>query len=200
MRTVLRAAALLAASLALAVCGRAAGAFDPANPGAGAGYRIANVQNGLCWDARGGAFQNGTAVQQCACHEGDSQLWIFSPSGPENRRYYAIRSAKHPEICVVRDSAGQLELTVCDPSQPLQREARFVPELAMAITNFAQQIARPDGGDCAAVPNDSFENAQQLRVEKCDGSLRQAWLLLPWRGVQNDAEVAAAQASACNPE
>lgn len=176
-----------------------AAAFDPANPNAGYGYRIASLQNGLCWTVHDGQFENGVEILQCVCHEGDSQLWTFSPTGPEDRRYYAIRSAANPQYCVVRDPSGSLELTICDPAQPLRREARFKPVLTMGVTNSLEQIARPDGGDCATVPNDSFENGQQLQVQACDSQVHQAWVLLPWRGFQNDEEVAQTEGRACTP-
>ena len=172
-------------------------AFDPGDPTAGPGYRIANVQNGLCWNIRGD-FVDNSSIVQCVCHEGENQLWEFVPVESGVGWYYIIVSAKHPQYCVSR-SGGRLVIASCPIAfGPTPHAFRFQLVPAMEITNFMQQIARPDGGDCAAVANDSFANGDELIVEACDGTqLRQSWLLLPWRGFQNDAEVAAARETAC---
>lgn len=137
-------------------------------------YNVVNQNSGSCVDATGFGTTNGTAIQQWACgNQQSNQEWQFQPT---DSGYVKVATRGAPtEIWDVTN----LGTTNGTPIQLWQfgggTNQQWAPiEVGNGIFEFADRAA---SGRCLDVPGASTANGVRLQIFDCNGTGAQAWVL-----------------------
>jgi len=136
-------------------------------------YNVVNQNSGACVDATGFGTTNGTAVQQWACgNQQSNQEWQFQPT---DSGFFKVVSRGAPAEGWDATNFGATNGT---PIQIWQfgggTNQQWQPE---ALGNGFFKFVGRASGRCLDVPGASTANGVQLQLYDCNGTGAQAWTL-----------------------
>ena len=136
-------------------------------------YTVVNQNSGACVDATNFGTTNGTAVQQWACgNQQSNQEWQFQPT---DSGFFKVVSRGAPaeawdvtNVGTTNNSLIQLWQFGGGTNQQWQ---------PVALGNGAFKFVGRGSGRCLDVPGASTANGARLQIFDCNGTGAQAWIL-----------------------
>ncbi|MFN3200704.1 MAG: M12 family metallopeptidase, partial [Bradymonadia bacterium] len=142
---------------------------------------LRSKHSGLCIDVPNNSA-GFVEVQQYTCHRGDNQKWFLDPvrgqiPGPDRHVRYALRNARHREMCLFVDSQNRLVQHACDSNSATIRHRWF--QFVAKETAFGEyEVVNAASNECLDVPWAAMGDVG-VQDYPCNGNDNQTWRFLP---------------------